>query len=164
VTAGRFREDLWYRLNVFPITVPPLREHREDIPMLAQAFVERFCEKLSRPALALPTSVVQALQAYPWPGNVRELQNVLERAVLVSEGEALRLAEPLDAGLRTVGVVPPAFATLEASERAHILQVLEATGWRVEGRGGAADILGLKPSTLRSRMAKLDLAKDKPAS
>ncbi|MBK7294758.1 MAG: sigma 54-interacting transcriptional regulator [Holophagaceae bacterium] len=95
VAAGRFREDLWYRLNVFPISVPPLRERKEDIPILAQAFVDRFCQNQGRPSLDLSKSILQSLQAYTWPGNVRELQNIMERAVLVSERTTLRLADPL---------------------------------------------------------------------
>ena len=159
VAAGHFREDLWYRLNVFPITVPPLRQHQDDIPILAQAFVERFCQKLGRPTLELPTSVIQAFQAYTWPGNVRELQNVLERAVLVSEGPGLRLAEPL-VSAPDPKPRPSALVSLEAMERRHIFQVLEVLAWRIEGPGGTAEILGLKPSTLRSRMLKLGIARE----
>ncbi|MCI0673150.1 MAG: sigma 54-interacting transcriptional regulator, partial [Myxococcaceae bacterium] len=159
VAAGRFREDLWYRLNVFPITLPALRQHHEDIPTLAQAFVARCCQKLGRPTLDIPSSVIHALQAYRWPGNVRELQNVLERAVLVSEGTSLRLAEALVAGAEPAGEEPE-LRTLEEMERDYILKVLEACRWKLEGQGGAADILGLKPSTLRSRMAKLEIERD----
>jgi len=157
VAAGRFREDLWYRLNVFPITVPPLRNRKDDIPSLTQAFAAQFCLKAGRPPLDLPNALLQALAAYAWPGNVRELQNVLERAVLVSTGSVLQLAEPLLAGgtgplLRTE---PP--RSLEAMEREHILRMLESTGWKVEGAQGAAALLDLKPSTLRNRMLKLEI-------
>jgi PAS domain S-box-containing protein len=156
VASGRFREDLWYRLNVFPITVPPLRQRRDDIPALAQAFVERTCQRMGRPALELPRSVVQALQARDWPGNVRELQNVIEQAVLVSEGPHLRLGEQLKfEGL--LSSPDASLKSLEEVERGHIVEVLEATDWKLEGRDGAAAVLGLKPSTLRSRMQKLDL-------
>ncbi|MCI0573411.1 MAG: hypothetical protein L0Y66_21915, partial [Myxococcaceae bacterium] len=151
--------DLWYRLNVFPITLPALRHHHEDIPMLAQAFVVRACQKLGRPTLDIPSSVVQALQAYRWPGNVRELQNVLERAVLVSEGTSLRLAETLVAAAKTAGEALE-LRTLLEMERDYILKVLEACGWKLEGQGGAAEVLGLKPSTLRSRMGKLEIERD----
>ena len=156
VTSGRFREDLWYRLNVFPITVPPLRERKEDIPVLAQAFLERFCTKLARPELALSHSVLHSLQAYRWPGNVRELQNVIERAVLVSEGASLRLADQLE---HPEGPGRPSgtLKSLEDLERDHILQALDRTHWKVEGPKGAAQVLGLKPSTLRSRMLKLGI-------
>ncbi|MBK8794459.1 MAG: sigma 54-interacting transcriptional regulator [Holophaga sp.] len=156
VPTGRFREDLWYRLNVFPITVPPLRSRKEDIPILAQAFLVRVCQKLVRPELALPNSVLQTLQAYSWPGNVRELQNVIERAVLVSEGSSLRLADHLESpNLQTTD--PGSLKNLVDLEREHILRVLEASAWKLEGVQGAAQILGLKPSTLRSRMLKLGI-------
>jgi transcriptional regulator with GAF, ATPase, and Fis domain len=157
VGAGRFREDLWYRLNVFPISVPPLRQRKDDIPTLAQAFVQRTCQRLGRPVLDLPQSVVQALQARDWPGNVRELQNVIEQAVLVSDGPHLRLSEHerLEPAGTGSGVAAP--QSLEDVERKHILEVLASTDWKLEGRDGAAAVLGLKPSTLRSRMQKLEI-------
>jgi transcriptional regulator with GAF, ATPase, and Fis domain len=157
VSTGRFREDLWYRLNVFPISVPPLRQRKGDLPTLAQAFVQRSCQRLGRPVLDLPQSVVHALQAKDWPGNVRELQNVIEQAVLVSDGPHLRLSE--HATLESAGAGSGATSpqSLEDVERKHILDVLKATEWRLEGREGAAAVLGLKPSTLRSRMQKLDI-------
>ncbi len=160
VAAGRFREDLWYRLNVFPITVPPLRQRKEDVAALAQAFLERTCQRMGRPALALPRAVVQALQAHDWPGNVRELQNVIEQAVLVSEGPSLRLPEaPLLPAPRPGAAPddPAVLRSLEEVERRHVQAVLAATDWKLEGPAGAAAILGLKPSTLRSRMAKLGI-------
>ncbi len=156
VAAGRFREDLWYRLNVFPITVPPLRERKEDIPILAQAFVDRFCQHQGRASLGLPKSVIQSLQAYDWPGNVRELQNIMERAVLVSERSTLRLADPLTSG-KAITPAPASAKTLMDMERQHILQVLVSTRWKLEGPQGAAELLGMKPSTLRHRMAKLEI-------
>jgi PAS domain S-box-containing protein len=157
VAGGRFREDLWYRLNVFPITVPPLRNRKEDIAVLAAAFVDRACEKMGRERLGLPRAVVQALEAYSWPGNVRELQNVIEQAVLVSEGTLLRLADALRApAAQTDG---GAAGTLVDIERSHIIKVLEQCGWKIEGKDGAAAILGLKPSTLRSRLAKLQISR-----
>jgi PAS domain S-box-containing protein len=162
VTAGRFREDLWYRINVFPITVPALRHRRADIPMLAQTFVARFCQRLGKEPLELPRAVVQKLQAHDWPGNVRELQNTMEQAVLVSDGNTLRLPDSLhvsevaaDAGRRS------AAGTLADAEREHIVAVLTATGWKLEGPSGAAEILGLRPSTLRSRMAKLKIQRQR---
>ncbi|MBP7617968.1 MAG: sigma 54-interacting transcriptional regulator [Geothrix sp.] len=156
VVAGRFREDLWYRLNVFPISVPPLRERKEDIPILAQAFVDRFCQNQGRPSLDLSKSILQSLQAYAWPGNVRELQNIMERAVLVSEHTTLRLADPLAVAKTPAPAQPPA-KTLVDMERRHILQVLVAARWKLEGPNGAAELLGMKPSTLRHRMAKLEI-------
>jgi formate hydrogenlyase transcriptional activator len=156
VKAGRFREDLWYRLNVFPISVPPLRQRKEDIPTLALAFVERACRRLGRPELEIPRSVMEALQGRDWPGNVRELQNLIEQAVLVSDGPTLRLPEQAPFELTP----SPGSATarsLEEVERRHIIEVLESAGWKLEGADGAAALLGLKPSTLRSRMQKLDI-------
>jgi len=156
VKGGRFREDLWYRLNVFPISVPPLRQRKEDIPTLALAFVDRACQRLSKPALEVPHAVMDALQAREWPGNVRELQNLMEQAVLVSDGPTLRLPE--EAPFEMAGSAgSSAGRSLEEVERRHILEVLEATGWKLEGADGAAALLGLKPSTLRSRMQKLDI-------
>jgi len=159
VASGRFREDLYYRLNVFPITVPPLANRKEDIPVLAQTFVERFCRNLGRPEFGLPTSVVQTLQAYHWPGNIRELQNVIEQAVLVSEGTWLRLADPLTAATSPDLGNSLGDQTLEEVERQHILKILNGTRWKLEGAQGAAALLGLKPSTLRSRMLKLNLVR-----
>jgi len=156
VANGRFREDLWYRLNVFPITLPPLRNRKEDIPTLAQTFVGRFCQKLGRPELDLPKSVVASLQAYAWPGNIRELQNIIERAVLVSEGTHLRLADQLESE-EGLALGAEALKTLLDMEREHIIRVLDATQWKLEGSKGAAQILGMKPSTLRSRMLKLEI-------
>jgi PAS domain S-box-containing protein len=162
VATGRFREDLWYRLNVFPITVPPLRQRKDDIPVLAQYFVERCCQRLGKATLDLPRSVLQALQAHSWPGNVRELQNTIEQAVLVSDGKAIRLGETSVGGEAVAaagGLVAAsaALGTLEDVERGHIRAVLEASGWKLEGVDGAASLLGLKPSTLRSRMARLGI-------
>jgi PAS domain S-box-containing protein len=156
VAAARFREDLWYRLNVFPITVPPLRDRKEDIPILAQAFADRFCHNQGRANLDLPKSVLQSLQDYAWPGNIRELQNIMERAVLVSERTTLRLADPLSSE-KTVTPNRVSANTLMDMERQHILQVLISTKWKLEGPNGAAELLGMKPSTLRHRMAKLQI-------
>ncbi len=156
VTAGRFREDLWYRLNVFPISVPPLRQRREDVPTLARAFVDRACQRLGKPVLEIPHAVMDALQGRDWPGNVRELQNLMEQAVLVSEGKTLRLPEQAPFELSGAQAVS-ALRSLEDVERRHIIDVLESAGWKLEGSDGAAALLGLKPSTLRSRMQKLDI-------
>ncbi len=175
VRAGRFREDLWYRLNVFPITMPPLRQRREDIPALVQHFVEKHCRKQGRPVLQVSQGTMQDLQAHEWPGNVRELEAVVERAVITSTGEALRIGDdhgprapeasteadrPAPTG-ETTGSAPaggPAPAgsakTLVDLERDHIVATLERTYWRLEGENGAAALLGLNPSTLRSRMRK----------
>lgn len=158
VAKGRFREDLWYRLNVFPITVPPLRQRKEDIPLLAQFFLDRFCQKLGREPMEIPRSVAQALQAHTWPGNVRELQNLIEQAILVSNGHLLRLPERLDPAPEARSRHEVLRSLIEV-ERDHILQVLETSDWKIEGMQGAADILGLRPSTLRSRMQKLGIGR-----
>ena len=169
VKAGRFREDLWYRLNVFPITMPPLRQRREDIPRLVQHFVEKHCGKLGRPVLRVSQGTMRDLQAHEWPGNVRELEAVVERAVITSAGPVLRIGEGREAeGSSVPGVSEdsarpgpaegPAAAdgskTLVDLERDHIVATLEQTYWRLEGETGAAALLGLNPSTLRSRMRK----------
>ena len=153
VKAGRFRRDLYYRLNVFPITMPPLRERRGDIPGLAQHLAQRLSRRHRRPIDPIPAPVVDTLMAYDWPGNVRELENVLERAIITTAESTLRMVElPSE----TFDVLPCAATSMLVDvERAHILRVLRATGWRIEGPRGAATTLGLKPSTLRSRMRKL---------
>ncbi len=153
VAEGRFREDLYYRLNVFPITVPPLRERREDIPLLAWAFVEEFSKAMGKSVEAIARSSMQALQHYQWPGNVRELRNVIERAMILANGPTLKIDVPGAAA----APVSQRLVTLADAEREHIQRVLEGTGGRIRGAGGAAEILGLKPTTLESRMAKLGL-------
>jgi DNA-binding NtrC family response regulator len=156
IAAGEFRQDLYYRLHVFPITAPPLRERAEDIPLLAQFFAARFARKLGKPVPEIPETTLNALVRYSWPGNVRELENVLERAAILSKGRTLPLED-----VRLDPVEGAADSregdTLSTMERRHIVRALEKTGWRVAGKGGAADKLGLKPSTLRSRMEKLGI-------
>ncbi len=141
--------------NVFPISVPPLRQRKEDIPTLALAFVARASERLGRPPAEVPQSVILALQGRDWPGNVRELQNIIEQAVLVSDGGHLRLPDHQPSEEPAQAANGP--RSLEEVERRHILEMLEAAGWKLEGSSGAAALLGLKPSTLRSRMQKLDI-------
>lgn len=155
VKNGNFREDLWYRLHVFPIQVPPLRNRRDDIPLLTEWFIQKFNKKLGKAVKHIPSDTVATLQKYPWPGNVRELENVIERAVINSHGNSLRLFDSLSP---SIDPDLPSL-TLEESERNHILHVLTETEWRVEGAKGAAVILGLNPSTLRSRMRKLGIIK-----
>ncbi len=156
VREGRFRQDLWYRINVFPITLPPLRERKEDIPLLVSAFVARLSKRLGKAIRRIPDEVMKELQGYNWPGNVRELENVIERALISSEGTVLTLADRL-----STNDPAPAPATvprsLESFERDHILEVLKKTRWRIEGKDGAAVLLGLNPSTLRGRMRKLGI-------
>ncbi|MGE0087369.1 MAG: sigma-54 interaction domain-containing protein [Desulfococcaceae bacterium] len=156
VRKGLFREDLWYRLNVFPITVPPLRDRRDDIPLLADFYVKKICKRMGKTIEIIPQSVMDALQAYHWPGNVRELENVLERGVINSSGTKLRLADDLT---RHFTGLDMSQKTLAEVERNHILRVLEQTRWKVGGKNSAAEILGLDRSTLRARMLKLGIRK-----
>jgi len=158
ITAGNFREDLYYRLNVFPIALPPLRERTGDIPLLVRHFARRYGQKVGKVIDKIPQKVMTALQAYSWPGNVRELENIIERAVILSPGSILQLDEMLDV-VRTIEAQPTTSLTLEEVEQNHILKVLEVTGWRIEGKRGAAVRLGLNPSTLRSRIEKLNIQK-----
>jgi len=153
VADGRFREDLYYRLNVFPITVPPLRDRREDIPLLAWSFVDEFSKAMGKTIEAISKSGLRALNQYPWPGNVRELRNAIERAMILADGPTLAVDPPSAAP----APMHRDLATLAEVERDHIQRVLEFTHWRVRGAGGAAEILGLPPTTLESRMAKLGL-------
>jgi len=155
VKDRRFREDLFYRLNVFPVSIPPLRTRAEDIPQLVHHFIDKYGRKFGRNYESIPKSMMKALQDHSWPGNVRELQHVIERAVITSPGPVLRLADKLERG--TAGSGDGALNALSEVERDHILKVLEKTDWKVEGEGGAASILGLNPSTLRSRIKKLEI-------
>lgn len=150
--AGRFRKDLYYRLNVFPIRVPPLRERAEDIPMLVWAFLKEFSSRMGKKITQVPRQTMEALQSHPWPGNVRELRNVIEHGAIVTSGDTLRVPMLLDAD---PGVQPS--ETLASSEQEHILKALEKTGWRIKGPRGAAAMLGVKPSTLYSRMQRLGI-------
>ncbi len=156
VSKGRFREDLWYRLNVFPITMPPLRDRLNDIPLLVDFYVEKISKRMGKHIELIPKNVMDALQSYHWPGNIRELENVLERAVINSSGPKLRLADELK---KTEKVLSYSKKTLETVERDYIMRVLEQTGWKVSGKNGAAEILGLNRSTLRARMRKLGVSK-----
>jgi transcriptional regulator with GAF, ATPase, and Fis domain len=153
VKNKRFREDLYYRLNAFPVSIPPLRARAEDIPQLVSYFVEKYARKSGRQYETVPKSMMKALQEHPWPGNVRELEHVIERAVITSPGPVLHLTDHLERESAKEGKEP--LKELEAIERDHILKVLQKTGWKVEGEGGAASILGLNPSTLRFRIKKL---------
>jgi len=150
VRQGRFREDLWYRINVFPITVPPLRKRREDIPPLVSYFADQYGTRMGKKIELIPPAAIQALRSYPWPGNVRELRNVIERAVILSTPPVLNVEIPM--GPHTAGTAGRRLAEVE---RDHIYQVLEACNWKIEGDRGAARVLDLNPGTLRSRMKKL---------
>ena len=157
VRKGRFREDLWYRLNIFPITVPPLRDRQDDIPLLVEFYVQRIAKRMGKSIEVIPAGVMQALQHYHWPGNIRELENVLERAVINSSGPKLRLVDELNRPSRELR---PMGKSLAAVERDYILQVLEQTRWKISGKNSASEIFGLDRSTLRARMTKLNIHKD----
>ncbi len=159
VAEQRFRPDLFYRLNVFPIRVPPLRERPSDIPVLVQHFLAHFQRKLGKPLKSLKPSSLEQMQKYPWPGNIRELQNVMERACVLARTPEVELPD----ALRTSASVPTRylrFATLDENERACIRRALAAVKGRIHGSQGAAALLGVNPSTLRSRMQKLGITKD----
>jgi formate hydrogenlyase transcriptional activator len=157
VQEGRFRDDLYYRLSVFPIRVPPLRERLEDIPLLVWHTIARRQGQLRKTIEEVPQAMMRAFEQYDWPGNVRELENVVERAMILTAGTTLVWNESLLAGPRPPR--PNGGDTLQAVERAHILAVLEACGHRVAGRGNAAERLGLKRSTLQARMKKLGITR-----
>jgi PAS domain S-box-containing protein len=154
VEERTFREDLFYRLNVFPITVPPLRERVEDIPALVWTFIEECATSFRKPIESISRESLAALQRYSWPGNVRELRNVIERAVIVAKGPRLVIDMPPPA---SVAASPRKSTRLADVEKEEIRRVLESVGWRVRGAGGAAELLGIKPNTLDSRMAKLGI-------
>jgi chemotaxis protein methyltransferase CheR len=156
VRQGRFREDLWYRLNIFPITLPPLRDRRQDIPLLVEYFVENIAKRLGKRIETIPASVMDALLNYHWPGNIRELENVLERAVINSSSPRLRLVDELK---KPNKAMIDTHRTLADVEREYIVQVLEQTHWKVSGKNSASEVLGLDRSTLRARMRKLGITK-----
>jgi formate hydrogenlyase transcriptional activator len=156
VSKGQFRADLFYRLHIFPIAVPPLRERRQDIILLAQHFLSRLGEKMKRPHLRFDPLSLQRLMAYDWPGNVRELQNVIERAVILSHSSTIAVDDMFLPG-PTRTTQPEQSLHLGELERSHILKVLDQTNWRIYGNGGAAELLGLNPETLRSRIRKLGI-------
>ncbi len=162
IASGDFREDLYYRLNVFPLGLPPLRERIDDIPLLVRHFTQKYRAKMGKNIEQIPKAVMQALQAYSWPGNVRELENIVERAVILTSGSSLELDESLVTGSGEPGATSRG-GTLQEVERHHILQVLEDTAWRIEGPQGAAMRLAVNPSTLRSRIKKLKITKSEHA-
>ena len=170
IKAGRFREDLYYRLGVFPILVPPLRDRRDDIVPLAEHFMARTCADLGRDPLRLSKQQVQRLMGHPWPGNIRELRNIIERAVILSTGNRARfdLAMPDNIGTQPDVATDPApadgagFVTdaeMQAREKANLIAALRYADWRVWGPEGAAGLLGIKPSTLTYRMKVLGINK-----
>jgi transcriptional regulator with GAF, ATPase, and Fis domain len=175
---GRFRADLYYRLNVYPIELPPLRDRRGDIGLLSEAFLNEAARRLGKTFGKIPNEVIEALRAYSWPGNVRELENVISRAAVLSTAASLQLPEGWNQApvtgmsstpLKTIpeplsvrSESPQSMPTLEQFERTRILEVLDQTNWRIEGTKGAAMILGLHPNTLRSRLRKLGIRKEAP--
>jgi DNA-binding NtrC family response regulator len=161
IKSGRFREDLFYRLNVFPITLPPLRQRKDDIPLLVNHFVAKFNKKTGKKIDAVSKETMNALQGYHWPGNVRELESVIERAIITSQGSALQVLDRFDAIRKSGEESGEEVKALAEMEQGHILQVLRKTGWRIEGKNGAAVLLGLNPSTLRARIRKYGISRQK---
>jgi formate hydrogenlyase transcriptional activator len=159
----KFRQDLFYRLNVFPITVPPLRDRREDIPMLVRHFAQQFARRMKKNVETIPSETMEVLTRYEWPGNIRELQNLIERAVILSTGPTLDV--PVDAlnPRRSTAVAGAkgerGAETLEDADRRHIIAALERTNWVLAGPNGAAARLGVKRSTLQFRMRKLGIVR-----
>ena len=151
----RFRSDLYYRLNVFPISLPALRDRKEDIELLVKHFVRKCCKRIGRGIETIPQQTLAAMVSYSWPGNIRELENVIERAVILSQGPNLELGDWSPQAVGPSGPTP--VATLDEAQRAHIVEVLQLTGGKVSGERGAAQILGIKPTTLESRMKKLGI-------
>jgi transcriptional regulator with GAF, ATPase, and Fis domain len=157
VREGGFRQDLYYRLNVFPIYIPPLRERGDEIHSLTEEFIKEFSRKMGKSIKSVDHDTILAMQRYPWPGNIRELRNVIERAMIISSSETLALQLP---SISQFAVREP--LQMNDAERRHIITVLERTNWRIKGKNGAAEILGLKPSTLHSKMKKLGI--DRPTA
>ena len=152
VRDNKFREDLYYRLNVFPITTPPLRERIGDIPALVWTFVKEFEKTMAKRIESISRKSMQALQSYPWPGNIRELRNIVEQAMIICQGKILYIRIPdFKESIKSIDL------KLEDVVRNHIVQVLENSGWRVKGKNGAAELLGMKPTTLYSKMNRLGI-------
>jgi PAS domain S-box-containing protein len=169
VANNTFRKDLFYRLNIFPLTIPALRDRKEDIPLLVNFYTEKFNQTYHKNIKKIPVTILNALENYDWPGNVRELINVVERAVIVSDGPALQLAGqiiPLAVGpvqeKISIGAEPEGTKNLAEMERKHIIRALQETGWKIEGEKGAAQFLGINPSTMRARMRKLGIRRPEP--
>src|SRR5262245_51279199 len=168
---GKFREDLYYCIHVFPILLPPLRDRDNDIALLATKFAEKFARKMGKKIVPLTAEFVQRLKQYHWPGNVRELQNVVERAVITSTDGKLNIdraltSTPVDSHTDTTSVKDDrkvrTAKEFDDMERKNLLLAMQSTGWRIAGKDGAAQLLGLKPSTLTSRMKALGIQRPKP--
>jgi formate hydrogenlyase transcriptional activator len=160
VAENKFRSDLYYRLNVFPLDLPPLRQRADDIPRLVRHFTQRFARRMGRAIEAIPSEAMDAMVRYPWPGNVRELQNVIERAVILSKGSTLQVS-PGDLRSPVVTDLAPADApiTLNEAEREHIVEALRQANWVLGGPKGAAARLGMKRTTLHWKMQKLGISR-----
>jgi formate hydrogenlyase transcriptional activator len=161
VMENHFRSDLYYRLNVFPLMIPPLRERREDIPVLVRYFAQKYARRMKKPIDTIPAKAMIALTEYHWPGNVRELENLIERAVILSRGSELELPFPEFERHTTLGLTGSGngISTLEQAERDHILHALDETKWVIGGSTGAAARLGIKRTTLQARMKKLGITR-----
>ena len=157
VASGDFRMDLFYRLNVFPIHVPSLRERTEDLPELSKHIMQQLSKKLAKPCPNISDESIRHLSAYPWPGNVRELQNILEREMILSNQDTLSISSLLPSS----NVNPHTTYLLASVEQDHIIKVLEHCQWKIGGNQGAAQLLGLPDSTLRSKMTKLGITRPK---
>jgi transcriptional regulator with GAF, ATPase, and Fis domain len=157
VEGHRFRSDLYYRINVFPLYVPPLRDRRDDIPLLARHFLKLHAAKSGRSVEEIPKEQIEKLTAYDWPGNIRELENAVQRALILSSGRRFVLPELGKLGISTARPSEDGSTTLEDAEKRHILKVLNRTGWRIYGPLGAAKMLAIKPTTLSSRLKKLGI-------
>ena len=157
VAAGRFRADLFYRINVYPITVPPLRKRREDIPLLVEHFVSQIGPDMGKKIDKIPKMVIEQLKAYDWPGNIRELRNVVERSLIASPGSIFKLADFSTEMHRPYSPLPSKMVSIDEIQQQHIMNILKETEGKINGPGGAAEILQMKPSTLRNRMKKLGI-------
>jgi transcriptional regulator with GAF, ATPase, and Fis domain len=161
ISKGRFREDLFFRLNIFPITIPPLWQRKEDIPLLAKHFMEKYNKQFGKNITEIPEETMRLLQAKAWPGNIRELMGVIENAMITIKGSALHILDEIDSDYQVTKQEMQSAKGLTDMEKTHIVHVLKDTGWKIEGPNGAAKLLGLHPSTLRNRMKKLGI--ERPA-
>jgi formate hydrogenlyase transcriptional activator len=159
VDEKKFRADLYYRLNVFPVTVPPLRERPDDIPLLVHFFASKFAQQMKKRIERIPAKAMAALTAYSWPGNIRELQNLIERTIILSRGPVLEVSLAELKSPAEATTTSPGAETLEAIERKHIVRVLDETNWVLSGATGAAARLGLPRTTLINKMRKLGIAR-----
>jgi len=160
VEEKRFREDLYFRINVFPITIPALRERIEDIPVLINHFVNKYCDKHRKEIKYISDNTLQQMKSYAWPGNVRELENLIERAIIISNQDLLIIKE-FEASTQKNSIIKHSSTTLEEVQRNHIIKILNKTHWKIDGKEGAAIVLDMKPSTLRDRMKKFGITKPK---